>query len=387
MDATAEQQLIAELTDLVERRTTAMAPEVRYEPAASYTDPARHAAERALLFREYPLPVATSAEVRDPGAFTTSQIGDLPVLTVRGDDGVPRCLVNVCRHRGNVVCAEPSGSRRTFSCEYHAWSYDRAGRLRSTVDRDGFDGLDRDAHGLVELPTEERHGIVWTLPTPGATLDLTGHLGTEFEREVADLDLASFTLWDRVVMSQPFDWKCGVDTFLEVFHLAYLHKKTVGPYFVGNVGAYTGYGLHHRYSAVRNSFMEMTAGPARERTVYPHSSLVHLVFPNTILTWQMDHIEMWRFYPGAGGDGTCTAEGLMLVPEPATTDSARRHWERNWRILLDTILDEDFATMERVQRNLRTGAVPELAFGRNEIALQHFHEGVHAELRRNGIDP
>jgi len=383
VDATAEQELIAELEDLLERGTTAMAPAVRHEPAASYTDPARNAAERALFFRDYPLAVATSAELPNPGDFTTSQIADLPVLTVRGDDGEVRCLVNVCRHRGNLVCAQASGNRRTFTCEYHAWSYDRAGRLRSTVDREGFRGLDSEGHGLVALPAEERHGLVWVLPRPGGSLDLSGHLGAAFEQEIADLDVGSFTLWERSVMTQPFDWKCGVDTFLEVFHLAFLHKKTVGPFFVGNVGAYTEYGLHHRYSAVRNSFVEMAAGPPESRTIYPHSSLVHLVFPNVILTWQMDHIEMWRFYPGQSV-GTCTVEAAMLIPEPAETDGARRHWDKNWRILLDTVLVEDFATMERVQRNLTTGSVPELAFGRNEIALQHFHEGIHAELERRG---
>lgn len=384
VDAMAEQQLIAELEDLLERGTTAMAADVRHEPAASYTDPARYAAERALFFRDYPLAVAASAELPAPGDFTTSQIADLPVLTVRGDDGVVRCLVNVCRHRGNRVCDVPSGNRRTFTCEYHAWSYDRAGRLRSTVDREGFAGVDIDGHGLVALPAEERHGIVWALPRPGGTLDLSAYLGEPFEREIADLDVGSFTLWNRTVMTQPFDWKCGVDTFLEVFHLAFLHKKTIGGFFVGNLGAYTGYGLHHRYSAVRTSFVEMAAGPAQGRTIYPHSSLVHLAFPNTILTWQMDHVEMWRFYPGAT-PGTCTVEGVMLIPGPAETDSARRHWDNNWRILLETVLAEDFATMERVQRNLSTGAVPEVAFGRNEIALQHFHEGLHAELDRHRL--
>jgi hypothetical protein len=50
-----------------------------------------------------------------------------------------------------------------------------------------------------------------------------------------------------------------------------------------------------------------------------------------------------------------------------------------------TILDEDFATMCRIQRNLATGVVRELAFGRNEVALQHFHHGLHTELERHGF--
>lgn len=383
MDGGSERQLIGELGELLERGTTAMAPEIRYEPSTSYTDPERQARERDLLFRRYPLVVATSSELPTAGDFTTSSIAGLPVLTVRGDDGQVRCLVNICRHRGNQVCMQESGNKRVFHCEYHAWTYDRAGRLRSPVDREGFADLPNGDFGLITLPTEERHGLIWTLPTPGAVLDVLAHLGPEFDRELADLNLGHFTLYARTVFEQPFNWKLAADTFHEVFHLAYLHKKTVGPLFIGNVGAYQEWGLHHRYSAVRKSFAEMLQQSVEEQSIYPHSSLVHLLFPNTLVTWQMDHIETWRFYPSAGRDDACIVEGAMLVPEAPTTDSARRHWDNNWRILMATILDEDFATMTRIQRNLETGAVKELAFGRNEVALQHFHSGLHAELDRH----
>lgn len=383
MDGTAERQLIGELEDLLARGTTAMAPEIRYEPSASYTDPERQARERELFFRRYPLVVATSSELPGPGDFTTSSIAGLPVLTVRGDDGRVRCLVNICRHRGNQVCTQESGNSRRFYCAYHAWTYDRAGKLCSPVDREGFADLPDAGFGLVTLPTEERHGLIWTLPTPGADLDVPAHLGPELDRELADLNLGDFTVYARTVLEQPFNWKLAADTFHEVFHLAYLHKKTVGPLFLGNTGAYQEWGLHHRYSAVRKSFTEMLQQAEEERTIYPHSSLVHLLFPNTLVTWQMDHIETWRFYPSAGRDDACVVEGAMLVPEAPTTDGARRHWDNNWQILMATVRDEDFATMARIQRNLATGVVPELAFGRNEVALQHFHHGLHSELDRH----
>jgi phenylpropionate dioxygenase-like ring-hydroxylating dioxygenase large terminal subunit len=384
VDGARERQLIDELEDLLARGTTAMAPEIRHEPSAGYTDAARQARERALLFRRRPLVVATTAELPQPGDFTTSAVAGLPVLTVRGDDGRVRCLVNICRHRGNQVCLEESGNRRVFYCDYHAWTYDRAGTLRSPVDREGFAGLP-DGLGLVELPTQERHGLVWTVPTADAELDVAAYAGPELDREIADLGLAGFTLHARTVAEQPFNWKLGVDTFLEVFHLAYLHKKTVGPFFVGNTGAYTEWGPHHRFTAVRTSFAGMLQKSPDEQSVYPHSSIVHLVFPNTILTWQMDHVETWRFYPATGRDDACVVEGAMLVPpagdrQAPATDSARRHWERNWSLLLTTIFEEDFPTMARVQRNLETGAVPELAFGRNEVALQHFHAALDEAL-------
>lgn len=380
VDAQGEKELIEELEGLVARRTTGMADEVRYEPVASYVDPERQSQERELFFRRYPLVVATSRELPDPGDFTTSQIADLPVLTVRGDDGEARCLVNICRHRGNRVCHPESGNRRTFACDYHAWTYDRNGCLRSTVDREGFSDLPRDQFGLVALPTQERHGLIWTLPDPDGALDVSAYAGPELARELSDLQLGEMELYERAVIEQPFNWKLGADTFLEVFHLAFLHKNTIGPLFLGNVGAYHEWDLHHRFTAVRKSFAAMVAGPPKERTIFPHSSLVHWIFPNTILTWQMDHIETWRFFPAPGRDDACRIEGAMLIPKAPASDGAKRHWEKNWRILLQTILEEDFATMQQVQRNMETRVVAELAFGRNEVGLQHFHRALTDEL-------
>lgn len=74
---------------------------------------------------------------------------------------------------------------------------------------------------------------------------------------------------------------------------------------------------------------------------------------------------------------------LAGLPKHGTTDSARRRRDNNGRIMMQTILDEDFATMAQSRRNLATGAVPELAFGRNEPAPRHFHQGLHAELDRS----
>lgn len=387
MDAAGEKRLIDELESLLSRRTTAMAAEIRYEPTAAYLDPTRQAAERELFFKQYPLVLAASSELPNPGDFTTSQVAGLPVLTVRGDDGRARCLVNICRHRGNRVCQQDSGSRRTFACEYHAWTYDRAGRLRSTVDREGFGDLPREEFGLVELPAAELYGLIWTLPRADASLDVADYAGADLARELSDLRLDQMVLWERAVIEQPFNWKLAADTFLEVFHLAFLHKKTIGPLFIGNVGAYDEWGRHHRYSAVRKSFAKMLNGPAEERTIWPHSSLVHWVFPNTIVTWQMDHVETWRFFPSATSDRACRVEGAMLIGEAPASESAERHWAKNWEILMKTILDEDFATMQQVQLNMEAGVSPELAFGRNEVALAHFHQALDDELARHGQMP
>lgn len=51
-----------------------------------------------------------------------------------------------------------------------------------------------------------------------------------------DRDLAEYLPRMRKIAHQredrmPFNWKLGVETFLEIFHVATLHKETIAPTF------------------------------------------------------------------------------------------------------------------------------------------------------------
>ena len=51
------------------------------------------------------------------------------------------------------------------------------GRLVGMPLRDRYEDLELDRLGLVELPSEERHGFVWVVLRPGAPIDVAAHLG------------------------------------------------------------------------------------------------------------------------------------------------------------------------------------------------------------------
>lgn len=367
------ERLINEVGDLIERRTTAMADSVRHQAVSAYVDADRGLLERSKVFRKMPVAVCAAASLTEHGSFITTKINGLNVIVVRGKDGQVRCLVNACRHRGNIVCNEESGVKRMFACQYHAWTYDTKGKCRSFVDRRGFEDIDREDFGLPVLPSEERHGLIWCVPDVNETIDMRAYLGDALDDELSGYGLDSYTLWAQTKMVKPFNWKLGVDTFHEVFHLAFLHKESVGPLFLGNVAAYEKFGRHHRFTAVRSSFPKMLAEPEEKRELLPHTGIVYFIFPATFINWQMDHIESWTFVPNGSKDGSCNVHGNMLIAEPPQTPSAERHWNRNWQALTESVMTEDFDTMEAIQSNFESGAIEKVVFGRNEIALQNFH--------------
>jgi phenylpropionate dioxygenase-like ring-hydroxylating dioxygenase large terminal subunit len=386
VDRRTELDLIGEIGDLLADGTTAMADGVARVRPGELVGSTQTAAEQSVLFHRYPLVVAPSAAVPNAGDFVTEDIAGMPLLVVRGDDHQVRVFLNVCRHRGNRLCSERSGNRRAFSCEYHAWTYDGRGRCRGFVDRRAFAGLDTADFGLIAYPCAERHGLIWTLPQAGAELDVAGFLGPDLDAELAGYLRYSKHLFQSDHQVFAFNWKFGVNTFQELFHLAFLHKESLGRAFISNLSAFRSYPPHQRLTVVRSSFPEMLAEPSTEQSLFPHCTLVYVLFPNTVFVWQLDHLEMWRFSPRPDDPGTCDVGLWLMTEEEPTTDRSRRHWQRNWDKTVETVYGEDFRAMAAIQANLASGRLDEIVYGRNEIGLQDYHQRVRAATADNRIE-
>lgn len=121
------------------------------------------------------------------------------------------------------------------------------------------------------------------------------------------------------------------------------------------------------------------AGPSRGQDA-PYSRQAEtacestlLLFPNTVLVWQGTHFEVWTVHPTGAVPDRCTIRVSVLIPNPAVTEQQQRNWDRNWAILMGTVLEEDFAVSRRAQAGFATAAQTQVVYGRNEPALQAFH--------------
>lgn len=71
----------------------------------------------------------------------------------------------------------------------------------------------------------------------------------------------------------------------------------------------------------------------------------------------------------------------MLIREPAETERKRAFWDKNWKILMDVLRDEDMTLNRDLQRALSSRDAESLVFGRNEIVNQWFHTWLAGALR------
>lgn len=367
-----------ELLDFIDQRTTAQAAELYRQPVAEYTCPDIAAREARVLFRERPLCVGLSGLLREPGAYSVHDLSGLPLLLTRDADGAARALLNVCRHRGARV-AEGCGNTRAFTCPYHAWRYGIDGQLVARPDEAAFSASLRAAHGLTALPVVERDGLIWVLPQAGGTVDFDA----DYAR-MADT-LGGFGLGDMHhyasrVLTRRMNWKLMLDTFLESYHFCVLHRNSICSIFHDNLSTFDTYGPHFRLVAARRSIEAIRTAPMPQWNLLPHMVAIYVLFPNTVLVWQLDHIELWQIFPAAGAPDAASVLLSLYTPEPAVTESARRHWDANLDLVVYVVENEDFPLGEGVQHGFHAPAQQHIVFGRNEPALAHFHRTVSAAL-------
>jgi phenylpropionate dioxygenase-like ring-hydroxylating dioxygenase large terminal subunit len=304
MDRQEELAVGRRLLGHIDGRTTDLADALFRNRVINYSCAERAKLERERLFRSQPLFMGLSTRLARPGDYLAEDLAGMPVLMIRGSDGQVRAFANICRHRGAPV-AQGCGNARAFTCPYHGWTYDLTGRLLGTTDKVGFAGLDLASHGLVPLSTAEKHGMLFVRPKPGgAPIDVDAHLGA-IVPDLAALELGTYPVFSANRVTPRINWKFAVDTFLEGYHIPHLHRKTIAPYFIGNVGTFDAAGLHGRMCVARTSIDAVRSVPENERVYRPHVISIYQLFPNTLVIWQVDHIEIWRAFPGRDDPSHC----------------------------------------------------------------------------------
>lgn len=333
---------------------------------AHYTDDDRLAAEREVLFRRRPTLVALSADIPQ-GHYMTASIDRIPLLLTRDDGGNLRAFLNVCRHRGAPV-ADGSGPACRLTCPYHGWTYGLDGRLRSRPRPEAFEPNGQPS--LIPVAVGEACGLIYVRPDGRSEIDMSALLD-DADEEIRDFELASYSFFDEHTQTRRMNWKFAVDTFLESYHVPHLHRRSLASRFDRDLAVFDRFGPNGRLAVARESF----AGAIRDGTIeriLAHTTLLYLLFPNSVLIYQQDHVQLVRVMPGTTPD-ECTV--MMRIYTPAAVEpSDLPHWQRNRQILIE-VTDEDFALGERLQLGL-AAAGDRVVYGRNEAGLAHFHEQI-----------
>ena len=340
----------------------------------AYTDPQRYQREVQRIFRESPIAVALSLELPEPGTYKAQTLMGRPLLITRDEAGEAHAFLNVCRHRGAIVCPAGSGRRSRFSCPYHAWTYDNRGRLVGVYGAGSFGEVDMDSRPLTRLHCAERSGVIFACLTPGVAFDIDAWLDG-FAAKLDSLCLNDWVVYEQRDLEGP-GWKPTLDGYLEVYHHDSVHRTTVGRHTIGNLLVHDTYGPHQRLTFGRRNLPELESLSESDWEPNNYIRIIHSVFPNLSISGIVGgHCLVSQVFPGPTQETTTTRQTVLC-----STGDQTEEWQENARnfseMTLQAVRDEDYAVVATIQAALPAGANRDFLIGRNEPGVQHYHRTV-----------
>ena len=329
-----------------------------------YVDPSVARLEQERVFRRTWQYAGHTGDLTEVGSFVSTRAGDVPIVLVRDRDNALRAFVNVCRHRGYLLC-DGAGRRETLQCPYHAWTYDLDGSLRNAPRADSEPGFDREGLGLVPVAVDTWGPFVFVNPdAAGGTLE--DHLG-ELPRLVAEggLDIDALVFHHRAEIEYEANWKVCVENFLECYHCAVAH-----PSFSKAIDVAAGAYALEEYPTFSSQF-----GPAKNGGggVYDAVGEVergqfHLLWPGTTINLMPGHgnLSIGPVVP-LGSERTYRLLDYFFLP------GTNEEWIADFLELDTQVGVEDRVLVERVQLGMRSGMIPAGALmPESERLIAHF---------------
>jgi len=362
------------LLDHIASGTTDRADDIVRLPVSYYLDPARWQREMDNIFKRLPLMLAFSAELSEAGSYKAMDVVGVPVLMLRGRDGVVRAFLNVCSHRGARLAPEGTGQCQRVVCPYDAWAYDDTGQLAGVYKAKSFGELDHETLGLSALPCEEHSGLVFVGLTPGTRIDVRGYLGGMLD-ELATLGIESWKVYARRELESA-NWKATHDGYVDGYHLEVLHPKTVALTSKGAVNTFDCFGPHQRIGFANQDIERLRDRPSEEWAQDEGFGFVRTLFPNVSFAVR-SHVGglVSQLLPGPTPDRSKTIQTFLRAELPET-EAQKKRADLEVELFHAAVRDEDYATVEGVQRGMESGAIAEVLFGRNELGNQRLHRWI-----------
>ncbi len=374
------------LADELADRRGRPAAAARTLPGHWYADPAHHALEMERVFGRSWVGVAGTDAVEKPGSFLATSLGDgVPVLIVRGDDGVLRAFLNVCRHRGAPV-AEGRGTARALSCPYHAWVFRLDGSLSRATGVGEPDGFDAEDFALAPVSVTTFARTVMVNLDPEAVAFDPGPLVEGLAPyRLEDLELGRTDCYEAA-----FNWKVLVENYSENYHTPFVHHQLITAGYEypmetrGDVVFAWDRPLTPRDATEEALAVATPGGPGWEDVageVSPESFIngsYLTVFPNTMISVFTGFAATFRVTPT--GPSTSTVERDYLW-HPSVGPERR---EADYQATREVVV-QDLEICEALQRTYDGGLSADGVLStEHEQGVHHVHQLLFAALAGSG---
>jgi phenylpropionate dioxygenase-like ring-hydroxylating dioxygenase large terminal subunit len=363
----SDQDVAQRVLEHIANQTTDAGDQVWREPVQNYLCPRRFDDEIRTVLRRYPMPFCPSAALPEAGSYVARTAAGIPLVVVRGDDGVVRGFRNACRHRGAQV-AQGSGCAKAFRCSYHGWTYRLDGGLQHIPHEQGFPDLDKEQHALAPVQVKEIAGLIFVTQEDDA-------IAADMD-ELPQLLSGKQQLFNSSEYTLDVNWKVFLESFLEGYHIKPAHKETFYPFGFDNLNLVETVGRNSRITFPFQRIKKLEDVAPQQRKVEGLLTYVYHLFPNVTIAVLSHHTTMLILEPLAVNRTQVITYSLTNTALEGEEAIAKARHDATF--VSDTGQTEDIALAKSIQASLGSGANEFFTFGRYEKLIGHFHHNLNA---------
>ncbi|MGX5728180.1 glycine-betaine demethylase subunit GbcA [Metapseudomonas otitidis] len=224
MDVTSPLSLVDPL-EPARKATAAMLKERDHTfslPQPFYNDDRLFQLDMQEIFHKEWLIAGMTCEIPAKGNYLTLQVGDNPVIVLRGAEGQVHAFHNVCRHRGSRLCVSDKGKVAKLVCPYHQWTYELDGRLLFAGTEMGAD-FDMKQYGLKPVHVKTAGGYIFIslADNPPAIDDFLSTLAHYME----PYDMENTKVAVQTTLREAANWKLVMENNRECYHCSGSHPE------------------------------------------------------------------------------------------------------------------------------------------------------------------
>jgi phenylpropionate dioxygenase-like ring-hydroxylating dioxygenase large terminal subunit len=404
-------------------------------PKDRYLSRDYHDREVEKMWRKVWQMACREEDIPNVGDTIVYDIADDSIVVVRVTPDQIKAYHNSCLHRGTQL-ARGQTSVSSLTCQFHGWSWNLDGTMKSLPCQWDFPQADKEKLTLPEVKVDTWDGWVFVNLDPESGT-LAEYLGEALPAHFEQMPLKSRFKAAHVQARVPANWKATMEAFIESYHVFMTHPQIV--LFTGDHN--TQYDVFDEHSnrmitligvpspslgdsvddqEVVDSLVvdflqsseptEIGAGQtARDVAANAHrvefsklygvdmskmsnseaiDAIEYALFPNFI-PWAGDGFPIvYRFRPDDNNPHSSIVDVMLmgLCPDGIDPPTAKIHWLDNapgsdspdWTEApelgaLGAILNQDMGNLSRVQRGLRASRKPGVTFSAyQECRIRHF---------------
>ena len=334
-------------------------------PARFYVDAAMADLDRHALFDRAWQWVAHVSQLRAAGDHVIANLAGLPVIAVRGSDGVIRVMHNVCRHRAGPIAQCDGLAAKSLRCRYHGWTYTLEGQLRSAPEMKDAQDFNVTDVQLPQLAVKVWQGLVFAAVDANTAPDFDTFVAGIDARLGADRGLDAYGNHHRASYDIACNWKVYIDNYLEGYHVPHVHPG------LNKLLDYRSYRTElERWHSLQWSPLESDA------SLYGNGdALYYWLWPNTMLNILPGRLQTNTVVPL----GVDRCRVIFDSYYADSDDAGKRDADLSFS---DEVQHEDIGICEDVQRGMASGSyVPGRLNPLRETGVHHFHELLRAAYR------